>query len=70
MSISDLLWLVALVITHAIAYMLGKTESPEPFRPTNEAWVAVQCHSIDKQYEYIKWLRENGHIEKITGSGD
>ena len=70
MSISDLLWLVALVITHAIAYMLGKTESPETFRPTNEAWVAVQCHSIDKQYEYIKWLRENGHIEKITGSGD
>lgn len=71
MNISDLLWLVALVITHAIAYMLGQSEAPEPFKPTNEAWVAVQCHAIDKQFEHERWLKEHAsEIEETAPSGD
>ena len=43
MSISDLVWFICLAVTCIVAYYMGKSDAPEPFKPTNEAWVAVQC---------------------------
>lgn len=70
MSMSEVIWLACLVITHAIAYHMGKADAPEPFKPTNEAWVAVQCHAIDKQYEYARWSKEHEQTENAAPSGD
>ena len=70
MSMFEVIWLACLVITHAIAYHMGKADAPEPFKPTNEAWVAVQCHAIDKQLELAKWRAEHEQTEKTTGSSD
>lgn len=64
MNWTEILWLIAFVITHVAAYCWGVSNKPEPFKPTNEAWVAVQCHAIDKGYEHQRWLHEhNGSAE-------
>ncbi len=70
MSISDLLWLIALIITHSLAYYMGSTADNEPFKPSDQAWVAVQCHAIDKQYEYARWSKEHEQIKDTAASSD
>lgn len=58
MNLHDLICFGILVATHAIAYYMGKADAPEPYKPNNEAWVAVQCYALDKQYEHQRWLNE------------
>lgn len=58
---------IILIITHSLAYYMGANADPEPFRPSNEAWVAVKCHEIDEQYKYARWLNEH---ETAAPSGD
>ena len=75
MSMSDLIWFICLIITCAVAYYMGKADAPEPFQPSDQAWVAVQCHAIDKQLEYWRWLeeRKNGNVsetEETASDGD
>jgi len=47
MDTYEILCMIALIITHAGMYYLGKTASVE-----------VRKHAIDKQIEYWKWLEE------------
>lgn len=53
----DLIWLVALCITHAVAYYMGKNDGNEETHD-DDAWEAVKKYEIDKQFEYIRWLKE------------
>lgn len=64
------IYFLFLIITHTAAYFIGRSDAPEPFKPTNEAWVAVQCHAIDKQYEYARWSSEREQTEDAAASGD
>lgn len=43
-------WLVCLVITHAVAYYLGCGDGQAQEGPSDEAWVEVQRHEIDMKY--------------------
>ena len=71
MNMSDLIWFICLVITHAVAYHMGVSDKPEPFKPSDKAWVAVQCHAIDKQFEHERWLKEHAsETEQTASSGD
>lgn len=70
MSMHEFIWLACLVITHAVAYYMGKSDAPEPFKPSDQAWVAVQCHAIDKQYEYARWSKEHAETEETAASSD
>lgn len=70
MSTMDLIWLIALIGSHACAYYFGVSADPDPFKPSNEAWVAVQCHAIDKRYEHERWLAEHVKSEAAAPSGD
>ncbi len=63
----EILWLIALIITHVTAYFWGKSNAPEPYRPSDQAWLAAQCHAIDKQYEYARWANEH---ERTAESSD
>ena len=55
----EILWLIALIITHGTAYYWGKSDKPEPYKPSDQAWLAAQCHAIDKGYEHQRWLHEH-----------
>lgn len=64
------LYFLFLIITHTAAYFIGKSDAPEPFKPSNEAWVAVRCHEIDEHYKYARWLSEREQAETAAPSGD
>lgn len=57
---------VILVITHACAYYWGANG-----KPSDNAWLAVQCHYIDKRFEHERWLKEHAdETEEAAASGD
>lgn len=63
----EIFYFTALIVTHAVAYYWGKSDvKKSSFKPTNEAWVAVQCHAIDKQYEYARWANEHGRTAESS----
>lgn len=67
----NLLWLIALITSHFAAYYMGTTHaSSESYTPSDEAWVAVQCHAIDKSYEYARWSKEREQTEDTAASSD
>ncbi len=70
MSMYELIMFACLVVTHFIAYHMGKTDAPEPFKPSDQAWLAAQCYAIDKQHEYARWATEREESEKTAPSGD
>lgn len=59
----EILWVIALIVTHATAYYWGKSDAKETFKPSNDAWVAVQCYALDKQYEFARWAKEHAADE-------
>lgn len=64
MSMYEIVCLIGLVVTHAAMYYLGKSDA----KPSDEAWVAVQCHSIDKRFEHERWLKERADETAKTAS--
>lgn len=55
----DWVWLIALVITHILAYLLGRGDGQEQEQPlSEEARIALKKYEIDKQYNYIIWKEE------------
>lgn len=53
----DLIWLIALCITHAVAYTMGKNDGREEIH-SDEAWEAVEKYEIDKRFEHLRWMAE------------
>lgn len=53
----DLIWLIALCITHAVAYYMGKSDGKDE-NHSDEAWEAVEKYEIYKKYEYMRWSSE------------
>lgn len=54
----DIVWLVCLLITHIVAYMIGKGDGQCQAAQTEEAFEAVKKYEIDKRFEYMRWLEE------------
>lgn len=69
MTAYEIFCLIALIVTHAAMYMLGRATV---FEPSDEAWVEVKKHTINKQIEYWKWLeeRKTKHAEKTEGAAE
>lgn len=53
----DFLFLVALCLTHAVAYYMGKGDGREEIH-SDDAWEAVEKYEIDKRFEYMRWSAE------------
>ena len=51
----DIIWLVCLMITHIVAYMLGRGDGQEKKQLSEEAWIEVQKYEIDKKYAQMAW---------------
>lgn len=51
-------WLFCLIITHCVAYYMGRSDGQEKTGPSDEAWVEVQKYEIDKKYAFAGWLEE------------
>lgn len=55
----DWVWLIALVITHILAYLLGRGDGQEQKQQmSDEAQIEVQKYEIDKRFEYMRWAKE------------
>lgn len=54
---ADFIWLVCLVITHSIAYYIGRNDAIA-MQPTKEAWLEVKRYEIDKRFEHMRWMAE------------
>ena len=66
MTTYEILCLIILIVTHVAMYHLGKA-SADPV-PSDNAWLAFKCYTVDKQFEYQKWLdeRENQHADETA----
>ena len=53
----DLVWLIALLVTHICAYCMGKTDGLNQV-PEDDVWVEVKRYEIDKRFEHMRWLEE------------
>ena len=53
----DYLWLIALCITHAAVYCMGKNDGLTQL-PDEDAWITVEKYEIDKRFEHMRWLEE------------
>lgn len=72
MTIYEIVCMIGLLITHAAMYHLGKSTV---FEPSDEAWIEVKKHALNKQIEYWKWLdeRKERHADEADAaapSGD
>jgi len=54
----DIVWLVCLLITHIVAYMLGRGDGKSEAPQSDDAWVEVEKYEIDKKYAFAAWLEE------------
>ena len=54
----DIIWLVCLLITHIVAYCIGKGDGKSECPQTDDAWVEVEKYEIDKRFEHMRWLAE------------
>ena len=61
----DIIWLVCLLITHIVAYCIGKGDGHCESGHEVEAFEAVKKYEIDKQYEYIRWLKEREERQDV-----
>ena len=53
------IWLIALTITHTLAYFLGRGDGQgQKDCHSDEAWIEVQKYDIDKRFEYMRWAKE------------
>lgn len=53
---SEYIWLFCLMITHLVAYFVGRADGEK--NPSERAYVAVEIYEIDKRYEHQRWLEE------------
>lgn len=52
-------WLVGLLITHAVAYYIGHRDGQAQEQPlSEEARLELQKYSYDKFYEHERWKAE------------
>lgn len=54
----DLMWMLALLITHTLAYIVGRGDGAAAQPPEDETWEAVEKYAIDKRFEHLRWLEE------------
>lgn len=54
---SEFIWLFCLMVTHVVAYYLGRGDG-EKCEPSERAWLAAEMYDIDKHYEHQRWLEE------------
>lgn len=52
----DFIWLVCLLITHIVAYMLGRGDGQCHAAQHEEAWLEVQKYEIDRKYAHMAWV--------------
>lgn len=61
---AETIWLIGLMITHACAYFMGKTDRTAP--PLDrDARIEVEKYQIDKFYEFEHWK-----VERSCKHGD
>ena len=53
----DYIWMLALVITHMVAYYMGRNDGAALI-PDEDDWVAVKKYEIDKRFEHLRWIAE------------
>ncbi len=54
----DIIWLVCLLITHIVAYCIGKGDGHCESGLEVEVFEAVKKYEIDKRFEHMRWLAE------------
>ena len=55
----DWVMLISLVITHILAYLLGRGDGQaQQEGPSDKAWVEVQKHEIDRRYALMNLMDE------------
>ena len=54
----DIIWLTCLLITHVVAYCIGKNDGKSESPQTDDAWVEVEKYEIDKRFEHMRWVKE------------
>ena len=52
------IWLIALAITHTLAYFLGRGDGQQASELSEEAKIEVHKYEIDKRFEYMRWAKE------------
>lgn len=64
---ADYIWLFCLVVTHAVAYYLGRGDGKAMQKgPSDEAWVEVQKHEIDMKYALMSGIYERSRKHERT----
>lgn len=53
---SEFIWLFCLMITHFVAYFIGRGDGER--KPCDDAYIEVEKYDIDKRYEHQRWLEE------------
>ena len=52
-------WLIGLVTTHFLAYLLGRGDGQAQDQPlSEEAQIEIAKYEIDKKYAFAGWLEE------------
>ena len=53
----EYIWLFCLMITHFIAYFIGRGDG-EKGQYSDDAWVEIEKYEIDTKYAFAAWLEE------------
>lgn len=51
-------WLIGLVTTHFLAYLLGRGDAQNAGELSEEAQIEIAKYEIDKKYAFAGWLEE------------
>ena len=51
-------WLIGLVTTHFLAYLLGRGDGQNAGELSEEARIEIAKYEIDKKYAFDGWLEE------------
>ena len=54
----DIIWLVCLLITHIVAYCIGKGDGRIETDHELEIFEAVKKYEIEKRFEHMRWMKE------------
>lgn len=54
----NMIWYVCLLITHIVAYFIGKGDGQCQSANQEEVFEAVKKYEIDKRFEHLRWLKE------------
>lgn len=52
------IWLICLLITHTLAYYLGRGDGQKTGELSKEARIEIAKYEIDKKYAFAGWLEE------------